>query len=86
MVRTPPCWFNCMTEHWNLPQRLDLTEYVRRGTLQRVQAGTFGPQFCGLAEGETVLTHEEGEGRVWFSLPSLIVYGSSVGRLRRVGP
>ena len=43
-------WFNRMAEHWVVPQRLDLVEHVRRGRLQVVQTGTFGPQFYGLAD------------------------------------
>lgn len=44
-----------MAEHWVVPQRLDLVEHVRRGRLQVVQTGTFGPQFYGLADDPEVL-------------------------------
>ena len=50
-------WFNRMTEHWVVPQRLDLVEHVRRGRLQVVQTGTFGPQFYGLADDPQVPRH-----------------------------
>ena len=55
-------WFNRMTEHWTLPQRLDVAEHVRRGKLQVVQAGTFGPQFFGLADDPEV-------DRQWAGMP-----------------
>ena len=55
-------WFNRMTEHWVAPQRLDLVEHVRRGRLQVVQTGTFGPQFYGLADDPEV-------DRSWAGMP-----------------
>ena len=55
-------WFNRMAEHWVVPQRLDLVEHVRRGRLQVVQTGTFGPQFYGLADDPEV-------DRQWVGMP-----------------
>lgn len=42
--------FNRAVVHWCPPQRLDLAEHVRRGRLQLVQCGNFGPMFYGLAD------------------------------------
>lgn len=55
-------WFNRMTEHWVVPQRLDLVDHVRRAGLQVVQTGTFGPQFYGLADDPEV-------ERQWAGMP-----------------
>ena len=55
-------WFNRFTEHWVAPQRLDLVEQARRGRLQVVQTGTFGPQFYGNADDDTV-------DRGWVGMP-----------------
>jgi hypothetical protein len=55
-------WFNRMTEHWVVPQRLDLEQHVRRAGLQLVQTGTFGPQFYGLADDDSV-------DRGWVGMP-----------------
>lgn len=57
-------WFNRMTEHWVVPQRLDLEQHVRRAGLQLVQTGTFGPQFYGLAD-------DPGVDRGWVGMPFL---------------
>lgn len=57
-------WFNRMTEHWVVPQRLNLEEHVSKARLQLVQTGTFGPQFYGLADDETV-------DRGWVGMPLL---------------
>jgi hypothetical protein len=43
-------WFNRMVEYWSIPLHLDLADLVRRGGIQLVQAGTFGPQFYSLAD------------------------------------
>ena len=55
-------WFNRFTEHWVVPQRLDLVEQARRGRLQVVQTGTFGPQFYSNADDEAV-------DRNWVGMP-----------------
>jgi hypothetical protein len=55
-------WFNRMCEHWVVPQRLDLEQHTRRAGLQLVQTGTFGPQFYGLADDESV-------DRNWVGMP-----------------
>lgn len=57
-------WFNRMSEHWVVPRRLDLEQHVRRAGLQLVQTGTFGPQFYGLADDDSV-------DRNWVGMPLL---------------
>ena len=57
-------WFNRFTEHWLVPQRLDLVEHVRRGRVQVVQTGTLGPQFYSNAEDPDVDRH-------WVGMPFL---------------
>jgi hypothetical protein len=71
-------WFNRMTEHWVVPQRLDLEQHVRRAGLQLVQTGTFGPQFYGLADDETV-------DRGWVGMP-LIGIDANLDHLRALIP
>ena len=55
-------WFNRMTEHWSIPQRLDLVDHVNRAKLQVVQVGTFGPMFYSLADDPEVNRH-------WVGMP-----------------
>ena len=57
-------WFNRMAEHWTMPQRLDLVEHVRRGRVQLVQMGTYGPMFYGLADDAEV-------DRGWAGMPRI---------------
>ncbi|NKB72110.1 MAG: hypothetical protein GKR89_33955 [Candidatus Latescibacteria bacterium] len=57
-------WFNRMTQHWTMPQRLDLVEHVRRGKVQLVQMGTYGPMFYGLADDADV-------DRSWAGMPRI---------------
>lgn len=49
-----------MVEYWGVPQGIDLAQLVRRAHIQVVQAGTFGPQFYGLADDATVDRHWAG--------------------------
>ena len=53
-------WFNRMVEYWSLPTHLDIPGLVRRAGIQLVQAGTFGPQFYGLADDPSVDKHWAG--------------------------
>ena len=77
-------WFNRMTEHWVVPQRLDIEQHVRRAHLQLVQTGTFGPQFYGLADDETV-------DRAWVGMPLMGIdanlehAGALIPRLQKAG-
>ena len=58
-------WFNRMAEHWTVPQRLDLVEHVRRGRVQLVQMGTYGPMFYGLADDAEVERSWAGHAPHW---------------------
>ena len=77
-------WFNRMVEHWTPPQRLDLVEHVRRGRLQLVQTGNFGPQLYSLADDPTV-------DRSWVGMPliglreNLDYIGDLIPRVQEAG-
>ena len=47
-------WFNRLIEYWTLPTADQVVEHVRRGKVQVVQMGNFGPDFYGLAGDEKV--------------------------------
>ena len=55
-------WFNRLIEYWTLPTADQVVEHVRRGKVQVVQMGNFGPDFYGLAGDETV-------DRSWAGMP-----------------
>ena len=57
-----------------VPQRLDLVEHVRRGRLQVVQTGTFGPQFYGLADDPEVYVRQRVAPRVRRPAPKSASY------------
>ncbi len=77
-------WFNRMTEHWVIPQRLDLVQHAERAGLQVVQTGTFGPQFYGLADDASV-------DRGWVGMPlvgidaNLKLAAELIPRLQKAG-
>jgi hypothetical protein len=81
---TEKFWFNRMVEHWTPPQRLDLVEHVRRGRLQVVQTGNFGPQLYSLADDPTV-------DRSWVGMPliglreNLDYIGDLIPRVQEAG-
>ena len=52
--------FNRLVQYWGIPLNLDLVDLVRRARIQVVQAGTFGPQFYGLADDREVERHWAG--------------------------
>ena len=53
-------WFNRLVQYWSIPLNLDLADLVKRARIQVVQAGTFGPQFYGLADDPEVERHWAG--------------------------
>jgi len=55
-------WFNRLIEYWSLPTADQVVDHVRRGKVQVVQMGNFGPDFYGLA-GDT------GVERSWAGMP-----------------
>jgi len=57
-------WFNRFIEYWTLPAAEQVVDHVRRGHVQVVQVGNFGPDFYGLAEDADV-------ERSWAGMPAV---------------
>ena len=55
-------WFNRLIEYWTLPTADQVVDHVRRGKVQLVQMGNFGPDFYGLADDADV-------ERSWAGMP-----------------
>ena len=55
-------WFNRLIEYWTLPEPEQIVDHVRRGHVQVVQVGNFGPDFYGLAADASV-------ERSWTGMP-----------------
>ncbi len=55
-------WFNRLIEYWTLPTADQVVDHVRRGKVQVVQMGNFGPDFYGLAADASV-------ERSWAGMP-----------------
>jgi len=55
-------WFNRLIEYWTLPTADQVVDHVRRGKVQVVQMGNFGPDFYGLAG-------DPGVERSWAGMP-----------------
>ena len=47
-------WFNRLIEYWTLPEPEQVLDHVRRGHVQVVQMGNFGPDFYSLADDSDV--------------------------------
>ena len=77
-------WFNRMAEHWMVPQRLDLVEHVRRGRVQLVQLGTYGPMFYGLADDAEVERSWAGMPRIGIE-ENLALAGDLIRRVQEAG-
>ena len=77
-------WFNRMAEHWMVPQRLDLVEHVRRGRVQLVQLGTYGPMFYGLADDAEVERSWAGMPRIGIE-ENLALAGDLIPRVQEAG-
>jgi len=60
-------WFNRVVEYWSMPLNLNLIDLVRRGQIQVVQTGTFGPQFYSLANDTDVDRH-------WVGMPMVGIH------------
>ena len=48
-------WFNRLIEYWTLPTADQVVDHVRRGKVQLVQVGNFGPDFFALAGDPSVV-------------------------------
>lgn len=57
-------WFNRLIEYWTLPTPEQILEHVRRGHVQVVQMGNFGPDFYSLADDASV-------ERSWAGMPAI---------------
>ena len=55
-------WFNRLIEYWTLPQAEQVVDHVRRGNVQIVQIGNFGPDFYSLADDPEI-------DRFWAGMP-----------------
>ena len=55
-------WFNRLIEYWSLPAPDQVLDHVRRGRVQVVQMGNFGPDFYSLADDPDV-------ERSWAGMP-----------------
>ncbi|NKB67937.1 MAG: hypothetical protein GKR89_12825 [Candidatus Latescibacteria bacterium] len=55
-------WFNRLIEYWTMPTAEQVVEHVRRGKVQVVQMGNFGPDFYGLAGDPSI-------DRSWAGMP-----------------
>lgn len=55
-------WFNRLIEYWTLPEPEQVLDHVRRGHVQVVQMGNFGPDFYSLADDSDV-------ERSWAGMP-----------------
>jgi hypothetical protein len=55
-------WFNRLIEYWTLPTIDQVVDHVRRGKVQVVQMGNFGPDFYGLAGDASI-------HRAWAGMP-----------------
>ena len=55
-------WFNRLIEYWTLPQAEQVVDHVRRGNVQIVQMGNFGPDFYSLADDPEI-------DRFWAGMP-----------------
>jgi hypothetical protein len=55
-------WFNRLIEYWTLPTADQVVDHVRRGKVQVVQMGNFGPDFYALAGDPSV-------DRSWAGMP-----------------
>ncbi|MBT3342226.1 MAG: hypothetical protein HN712_17695 [Gemmatimonadetes bacterium] len=55
-------WFNRFIEYWTLPRPAAVLDHVRRGRVQLVQMGNFGPDFYSMATDDTV-------ARSWAGMP-----------------
>ncbi|MDP6778346.1 MAG: hypothetical protein QGI83_16445 [Candidatus Latescibacteria bacterium] len=58
----PDRWFNRLIEYWSLPPPAEVVDHVRRGKVQVVQMGNFGPDFYSLADDESI-------ERSWAGMP-----------------
>ena len=43
-------WFNRLIEYWGLPSIEEVVDHVRRGSVQVVQMGNYGPDFYSVCE------------------------------------
>ena len=57
-------WFNRLIEYWTMPSADQVVDHVRRGKVQLVQMGNFGPDFYSLAGDPSV-------HRSWAGMPLL---------------
>jgi len=57
-------WFNRLIEYWTLPEPEQILDHVRRGQVQVVQMGNFGPDFYALADDPDV-------ARSWAGMPAI---------------
>lgn len=57
-------WFNRFIEYWTLPRPEQVLDHVRRGHVQLVQMGNFGPDFYSMAT-------DEGVARSWAGMPEI---------------
>ncbi|HJP30998.1 MAG: hypothetical protein QF689_17880 [Candidatus Latescibacteria bacterium] len=57
-------WFNRLIEYWTLPEPGQVLDHVRRGHVQVVQMGNFGPDFYSLADDPDV-------HRSWAGMPAV---------------
>jgi hypothetical protein len=57
-------WFNRLIEYWSLPRPEQILDHVRRGHVQLVQMGNFGPDFYALADDPNV-------ARSWAGMPDV---------------
>ncbi len=55
-------WFNRLIEYWSLPPSAEVVDHVRRGKVQVVQMGNFGPDFYSVAEDKSI-------ERSWAGMP-----------------
>ena len=67
-----------------VPQRLDLVEHVRRGRVQLVQLGTYGPMFYGLADDAEVERSWAGMPRIGIE-ENLALAGDLIPRVQEAG-
>ena len=49
-IKHSDLWFNRIIEYWSLPAPEQVLDHVRRGQVQVVQMGNFGPDFYSLAD------------------------------------
>lgn len=78
-------WFNRFIEYWNLPEDADrLVDHVRRGRVQVVQMGNFGPDFYSVAEDDSVARSWAGMPRVGIG-PNLQLAAELIARVQAEG-